>query len=56
MFCGLHFSFKLLLILRAYSNVDWTGDLINHTSIIECYFLLDDSLISWQNKKQTVVA
>ena len=56
MFCGLHFSFRLLLILRAYSNVDWTGDPINRTSTIECYILLDDSLISWRNKKQTVVA
>ena len=47
---------NLLLILRAFSNADWVGDLTDRKSTTGYYFLLGSSLISWRIKKQTFVA
>ena len=55
-FCGLQFSFKSPLILRAYSDAYWAGDPTEHKSTTRYYFLLGNSLISWRSKKQTIVA
>uniref|UniRef100_A0A2N9IPW5 Reverse transcriptase Ty1/copia-type domain-containing protein n=1 Tax=Fagus sylvatica TaxID=28930 RepID=A0A2N9IPW5_FAGSY len=55
LFHGLHFSSQSSLTLQAYSDVDWAGDPTDHRSTIGYYFFLDDSLISWHSKKQSVV-
>ena len=55
-FDGLHFSSYSSLTLEAYSDADWAGDPTDRRSTIGYCFLLGDSLISWKNKKQTVVA
>ena len=47
---------SLLLILRAFSNADWVGDLTDRRSITSYCFLLASSLISWRSKKQALVA
>ena len=55
LFHRLHFSSQSSLTLQAYSDVNWVGNPTDHRSIIGYYFLLDDSLISWHSKKQSVV-
>ena len=55
-FDGLHFSSHSSLTLQAYSNADWASDPTDRRSTTGYCFLLDDSLISWRNKKQIVVA
>ena len=55
-FHGLHFSRHSSSGLRAYSDVDWAGDLTNQHSITGYCFCLGDSLISWHSKKQKVVS
>ncbi|GFY80839.1 hypothetical protein Acr_01g0006480 [Actinidia rufa] len=44
------------LILRAYADVDWTSDLSDCKSTSSFCVFLGDSLVSWKNKKQLVVA
>uniref|UniRef100_A0A2N9F1H5 Reverse transcriptase Ty1/copia-type domain-containing protein n=1 Tax=Fagus sylvatica TaxID=28930 RepID=A0A2N9F1H5_FAGSY len=56
LFHGLHFSAQSPLTLRAYSDADWAGDLIDRRSTTSYCFLLGSSLISWRSKKQSVVA
>jgi hypothetical protein len=56
LFHSLHFSGQFPLILRAYSDVDWAGDPIDHQSTTSYCFLLNSSLISRRSKKQFVVA
>uniref|UniRef100_A0A2N9GQL0 Reverse transcriptase Ty1/copia-type domain-containing protein n=1 Tax=Fagus sylvatica TaxID=28930 RepID=A0A2N9GQL0_FAGSY len=56
LFHGLHFSAQSSLTLRAYSDADWAGDPTNRRSTTGYCFLLGSSLISWQSKKQSVVA
>ena len=55
-FHGLHFSRHSSINLWAYSNADWAGDPTDRHSTTGDYFCLGDSLISWHNKKQTVVS
>ena len=55
LFHRLHFSSQSSLTLQAYSDVNWVGNPTDHRSIIGYHFLLDDSLISWHSKKQSVV-
>ena len=55
-FDGLHFSSHSSLTLQAYSDADWADDPTDRRSTTGYCFLLDDSLISWRSKKQTVVA
>ena len=45
-FHGLFYFAQSPLILRAFSNADWVGDLIDHKSTIGYCFLLGFSLIS----------
>ena len=44
------------LILRAFFDVNWEGDPTDRRSTTSYYFFLGSSLISWQSKKQTLVA
>ena len=55
-FDGLRFSSHSSLTLHAYSNAYWAGDPADRRFTTGYCFLLDDSLISWRSKKQTVVA
>ena len=54
-FDSLHFSSHSSLTLQAYSDTDWAGDPTDRRSTIGYCFLLDDSLISWRSKKQTII-
>ena len=56
LFHGFHFSAQSPLILRAYSDADWAGDPTDRRSTTGYCFLFNSSLISWQSKKQSVVA
>ena len=56
LFHGLHFSAQSPLILRAYFDADWAGDPTDHRSTTGYCFLLSSSLISWRNKKQSIMA
>ena len=56
LFHGLFYSAQSPLILRAFSDVDWAGDPTDRKSTTSYCFLLGSSLISWRNKKQTIVA
>jgi hypothetical protein len=56
LFHGLHFSSHSSLDLRVYSDADCAGDPTYRRSTTSYCFLLGDSLISWRNKKQSVVA
>ena len=56
LFHGLFYSAQSPLVLRAFSDADWTGDPTDRRSTTGYYFLLGSSLISWQSKKQTHVA
>ncbi|XP_051149232.1 uncharacterized mitochondrial protein AtMg00810-like [Andrographis paniculata] len=53
---GLHYSARSSLVLTGYSDVNWAGDPSDHRSTTRFCFFLGDSLISWRNKKQTVVS
>ena len=55
-FHGLFYSAQSPLVLRAFSNADWGGDLTDRRSTTSYCFLLGSSLISWRSKKQTHVA
>ena len=54
-FHGLHFYAQFLLVLRAYSDADWTRNPIDLPSSTGYCFLIGTSLISWRNKKQSIV-
>ncbi|XP_038895855.1 secreted RxLR effector protein 161-like [Benincasa hispida] len=53
---GLQFSSQSSLVLSSYSDANWTGDPTNRRSSTSYCFYLGDSLVSWRNKKQTVVS
>ena len=55
-FHGLHFSRHSSHDLWAYSDTDWASDPKDRHSTTDYYFFLDDLLISWCSKKQTVVS
>ena len=44
------------MILRAYADADWAGDLSDRKSTSGFCIFLGDSLVSWKSKKQSVVA
>jgi hypothetical protein len=44
------------LILRAYSDSDWAGDVTDRRSTTSFCIFLRDSLIAWKSKKQVVVS
>jgi hypothetical protein len=52
----LHFSSHSSLGLLIYFDADWARDTTNRHSTNGCSFLLGDFIISWCNKKQSVVA
>ncbi|RVW49230.1 Retrovirus-related Pol polyprotein from transposon TNT 1-94 [Vitis vinifera] len=56
LFHGLFYSAQSPLVLRAFSDADWAGDLTDRRSTTGYCFLLGSSLISWRSKKQTFVA
>ena len=56
LFHGFHFSAQSSLELCAYADADWTGDPNDRCSTTGFCFLLGSSLISWRNKKQSIVA
>ena len=56
LFHGFHFLAQSSLELHAYGDADWTGDLNDRRSTTGYCFLLGSSLISWRNKKQSIVA
>ncbi|XP_051134184.1 uncharacterized mitochondrial protein AtMg00810-like [Andrographis paniculata] len=53
---SLHFSSNSSLTLSGYSDADWAGDPTDRCSTTDLCFFLGDSLISWRNKKQTLVS
>ncbi|XP_028062440.1 uncharacterized protein LOC114265815 [Camellia sinensis] len=56
LFHGLHYSPLSFLQLQAFSDADWAGDPTDRRSTTGFCFFLDNSLISWRSKKQTLVA
>ena len=56
LFHDLFYSAQSPLVLRAFSEADWAGDPTDRRSTTSYYFFLGSSLISWQSKKQTLVA
>ncbi|XP_028123132.1 uncharacterized protein LOC114320218 [Camellia sinensis] len=56
LFHRLHYSSSSALLLCAYSNADWAGDLTDRRSTMRFCFFLGDSLICWRSKKQTLVS
>ncbi|GKV37171.1 hypothetical protein SLEP1_g45230 [Rubroshorea leprosula] len=54
LFHGLHFSAHSSLVLHAYSNADWAGDLTDRRSTIGYCLFLGNSLISSRSKKQAI--
>ncbi|XP_038973589.1 uncharacterized mitochondrial protein AtMg00810-like [Phoenix dactylifera] len=56
LFHGLLFSAHSTLDIQAYSNADCVGDLTDRLSTTGYCFSLDHFLISWKNKKRTVVS
>lgn len=56
LFHGLHFYAQFLLVLRAYFDADWTGNPTDLQSSTSYCFLIGTSLISWQNRKQSIMA
>ncbi|XP_051139087.1 uncharacterized mitochondrial protein AtMg00810-like [Andrographis paniculata] len=53
---GLHFFADSPLVLAGFSDVDWVGDPTNCFFITGYCFFLRSSLVSWRNKKQTLVS
>ena len=56
LFHGLHFSSQSPILLHAYTNIGCARDPTNHRSTTSFCFPFGFSLISWHNKKQTMVA
>ena len=56
LFHGLFYSAQSPLVLRAFSDANWAGDLTDRRSTTGYCFLLGSSLISWRSKKQTFMA
>lgn len=56
LFHGLYFPYRSSLVLKAFSDVEWDGDLTKRRSTIGYWFFLGDSLISWRIKKQSLTA
>ncbi|XP_038902303.1 secreted RxLR effector protein 161-like [Benincasa hispida] len=54
----IHFTnvLRILRYVKGYSDADWAGDPTNRRSTSGYCFYLDDSLISWCIKKQSVVS
>ena len=55
-FQSLLLSSSSSLELRAYSDADWASDPTDQRSVTEFCIFLGDFLISWNSKKQAVVA
>ncbi|XP_051115788.1 uncharacterized mitochondrial protein AtMg00810-like [Andrographis paniculata] len=53
---GLQFSSNSSLTLSGYSDADWAGDPTDRRSTTGFCFFVDDSLIYWRSKKQTLVS
>ena len=56
LFYGLFYFAQSPLVLHAISDVDWARDPTDRRSNTSYCFLLSSSLISWRNKKQTLMA
>ena len=56
LFHSLHFSSSSNLELTGYCDVDWIDDRTDHRSITGYCFFLDDFLMFWYSKKQTIIA
>uniref|UniRef100_A0A2N9H797 Reverse transcriptase Ty1/copia-type domain-containing protein n=1 Tax=Fagus sylvatica TaxID=28930 RepID=A0A2N9H797_FAGSY len=56
LFHGLHFSAQSSLELCAYADANWARDPTDRHSTTSYCFLQGSFLISWHNKKQSVVA
>ncbi|GKV12131.1 hypothetical protein SLEP1_g23321 [Rubroshorea leprosula] len=56
LFHGLHFSANSSLMLHTYSDADWVGNPSDCRSTTGYCLFLGNSLISWQSKKQTILA
>ncbi|XP_026450884.1 uncharacterized protein LOC113351015 [Papaver somniferum] len=53
---GLNFSSTSYLCLRAYTDLDWAGDITERRSTTGYCLFLGNSPISWRSKKQSVVS
>ena len=56
LFYDIFYSTQFPLVLRAFYYANWAGDPTDRRSTISYCFPLSSLLISWQSKKQTIVA
>jgi hypothetical protein len=52
---GLKYSLDREMSLQVFTNSDWAGNVADHKSTSRCCFSMGSAMISWLNRKQTIV-